>query len=621
MNTVAPQRTSFLASLPFVALVALVSCSDDLGDRAGVPFGGPSDLPEAGRSDIAPRPDGGGRRDSGALPSVEDAAEFMCASTPVAYVLETTDPFTNQPSTLAAQLGAAGFEVRPLPLDVNPSTLRGLIAFSSFASESPVYKDYVSRNAVALYQFVDKANVLLQLTQADQTEPTPPFLPSNMTAQRQDPDLTRLFVTSGKNPLLNNVPVRQDGAIFWEFPQLGWEPFAAQGGFEVILASTRNSQIPALMEGAYGQGRIVLSALALDKPVGLGPDRDAFTTAFFSNLVQHTRRVCERRGAPLRTTPSSFSPGFADTSTMLAVLPDTQIYSLLYPGVFTAQTSWIAANTAARQISYVFHLGDIVDRNTDLEWSRALTAMNQLDNVVPYALATGNHDYGPTGNARTRDTLLNDYFPFDKAAAMPSFGGALEPGKLDNTYHLVTVGGRNYVLLALEWGPRDGVINWANEVMQKYPDRYGILITHAYMNWNDRRYDMSEAGNPANPQDFNPHYYGTAGGVNDGEELWQKLVRKYPFVMVFNGHVLADGTGYLASVTDRGTICHQMLSNYQFRPRLGGDGYMRLLEFLEDQQTVRVFTYSPLDDSFLTEPDQNYTFTLDLPAGPGPQPP
>jgi hypothetical protein len=623
MCTVVPARPVRVLSVFALLFVFSAACSDDAGDRKGVPFGGPEDG-TGGRG-----PGAGGRGGRPSPPDADpelpdgdvDGAEFMCADVPTAYVLETVDPFTNQPSTLGALLAAAGFAVQPLPLDVNPATLRGLIAFGSFASESAVYQDYVARNAVSLYQFVDKANILLQLTQADQTEPVPPFLPSNKTARRQDPDLNRLFVTSPHNPLIERIPTRPGGVLAWEFPQIGWEPFAYQGGFQVILAGSLGAQSPALLEGAYGQGRIVLSALALDKPVGVGPDRDAFNTAFFNNLRERVRRVCERRGGALLPTPSSQAPGFSDTSSMLVALPDTQIYSLLYPGVFTAQTSWIAANARKRQIAYVLHLGDIVDQNTPMEWERALTAMNQLDNVVPYALATGNHDYGPAGNARTRDTLLNDYFSYDKQAAMPSFGGAVEPGKLDNTYHLMSVGGRDYVVLALEWGPRDGVVNWADQVMQMYPNRYGILITHAYMNWNDRRYDIADATNPSNPQDFNPHFYGTAGGVNDGEELWQKLVRKHPFVMVFNGHVLNDGTGYLASVTDRGNICHQMLSNYQFRPRLGGDGYMRLVEFLDDNQTVRVFTYSPIDDSFLTEPDQTYTFRLDLPPGPGPQAP
>ena len=291
----------------------------------------------------------------------------------------------------------------------------------------------------------------------------------------------------------------------------------------------------------------------------------------------------------------------------LAALPDTQYYSLAYPHVFNAQTGWLAANSRRLGIAYVLHLGDIVDQNTPEEWQRAAQAMSLLDGVLPYALATGNHDFGPFGHPSTRDTLLNVYFPFSRTASLPTFGGALETGELQNTYHLFTAGGRDFIVIALEWGPRDPVIAWANEIMAAHPQRSGILITHAYMNNNDRRYDITDT---AHPQDYNPHQYPTPGGVNDGEELWQKLVRKHRFVMTLNGHVLGDGTGYLASVTDKGNLCHQMLSNYQFRS-LGGEGYLRLLRFLEDGRTVVVTSYSPLLDRYLTEPDQSFQFTLD----------
>jgi hypothetical protein len=358
-------------------------------------------------------------------------------------------------------------------------------------------------------------------------------------------------------------------------------------------------------------------AVPFPTPIGTAEMRDAFNQPFFANLYRHVKNVCRRQTKPVDITPPAGRPKFADDSFMLAVLPDTQFYSLLYPGIYNAQTSWIASNVQSRHIPYVLHLGDIVNNNTPAEWEHAYAAMSLLDGVVPYALSTGNHDYGPSGNASTRDTLLNDYFPFAKQAAMPTFGGAYQTGKLDNTYHLFSAGGRDYIVISLEWGPRDIVIDWANGVMDQYPDRWGILITHAYMNNDDRRYDYTDT---ANPQDFDPHYYGTAGGVNDGEELWQKLVRRHRFVLTLNGHVLGDGTGYLASVNDGGTTTHQILSNYQFR-NLGGEGYMRLMEFLSDGRTVRIYTYSPLYDSFLVESDQSFTITLDLPPPRLPPPP
>lgn len=255
----------------------------------------------------------------------------------------------------------------------------------------------------------------------------------------------------------------------------------------------------------------------------------------------------------------------------------------------------------------MLHLGDIVHNNTKQEWERASTAMAQLHGVVPYALAPGNHDYGPGGNASTRETLLNDHFSFELASATAGFGGAYNPGELDNSYHLFSIQGRDFIVVALEWGPRDEVIEWANHVMDAHSEREGILVTHAYLNNNDRRYDHTDT---ERSQRFNPHDYSTPGGVNDGEELWQKLVRHHRFSMTFNGHVLGDGCGYLASVTDHGNLCHQMLSNYQMRDQ-GGEAYMRLLEFLPDGRSIRVFTYSPLYDRFLDIADQNFTIVLD----------
>ena len=595
-------KTGGCFALLVAATLTQLACSDDAGDRKGVPFG------DGGKT-------GSGAAGAGMVPPPpppDEAAAGDCPGRPIAYVLDTTDPLTMSASTAPALLADAGFTVEALPLDRDPAALRGLIVLSSFASESADYRDYVSRNAAQLLQFAREGNVLLQLTQDDQREATPPFLPADRITRREDSNVGRLFVTSPRHPLLRDVPVSPDGALAWEDPHAGWQTFASQNGFEVLLAGTPGGAHIALMEASVGRGRMILAAMPIDKAVGPAAEREQFSAAFLRNLRGHVAALCARRPPALRVTPSAAQPGFAETSTMLAILPDTQIYSLNYPGIFTAQTSWIAANAQKRHIPYVLHLGDIVDQNTPMEWQRAAQAMSQLDGVVPYALVPGNHDYGASGTALTRDTLLNDYFAFDRRAAVPGFGGAFEPGKLDNTYHFFTVGGRDYILLALEWGPRDAVVAWADRIMTEHPDRYGILITHAYLFSDSRRYDFRDG-----TQYWNPHDYHTAGDVNDGEELWQKLVRKHRFVMVFNGHVLNDGTGYLASVTDEGNTCHQMLSNYQFRD-LGGEGFMRLVEFLDDGVSVRVYTYSPLYDRFLTEPDQNFSFMLDLPPGPRP---
>jgi hypothetical protein len=297
----------------------------------------------------------------------------------------------------------------------------------------------------------------------------------------------------------------------------------------------------------------------------------------------------------------------------LVVLPDTQGYTNeRFAHHYHAQTQWIADNAQKYNIKNVLHLGDVTDNNLCPQWEIARAAMKRLDGVVPYAIATGNHDHGPRGNCATRETLLNEYFPFAESARWPTFGGAMEDGALENTYHLLEAGEQRLLILALEWGPRRQAVEWANRVVADHPDHRVILITHAYLYFDDTRYDWRKYGDD---QAWSPYasYYGVAalpGGTHDGEELWQKLVRRHPnFIMVLNGHVCGDGLGRQASIGDRGNIVQEMLVNYQMRPE-GGEGYLRLVEFLPDGQTVQIKTYSPSLGKWRTNPDEQFLLTL-----------
>lgn len=525
---------------------------------------------------------------------------FDCPSKPVAYV------FDMEASGLAVEaMTAAGFDVRALPLDRSPEDLRGLLLIGSDAADGSDYAAYVEAYRTGFHDFVDRANVLVQMGQGASAEPEVPFLPTTHSARRGGDTVDTAFVAQPESPLIAGLDL-DDNALVWSGPELTRGGFEAEGGFEVVLTSAQGK--PLLMEGAYGQGRIVLSALTGDRKADGDDDaaRAAFASTFFANLHTHVHNVCLRRTPALQITPTMTAATFTPGSWKLAVLPDTQVYSLRFPGLFTAQTGWISANVEALDIRYVIHLGDIVNNNTAFEWARARDAMSLLDGRVPVALVPGNHDYGPSGDASTRESLLNEYFDFDTSAAMPTFGGAYEEGKLDNTFHLFSAGERDFIIIALEWGPRDEVIAWADQVMLDHPDRDGIFVTHAHLNYTNLRYDHTDT---QHDQSYNPHEYATPGGVNDGEELWQKLLRHHRFVMALNGHVLKEGTGYLVSETDVGSRCHQMLSNYQTLD-MGGQGWMRILEFLPDGQTVRVFTYSPLFDDFNRDPEHTFEFTL-----------
>jgi hypothetical protein len=305
--------------------------------------------------------------------------------------------------------------------------------------------------------------------------------------------------------------------------------------------------------------------------------------------------------SPLKST--EFVPG----SWTLVLLPDTQYYSLNYPGLYDLQTHWIAKNKEKYDIRYVIGLGDITDKHTEREWHCAQDAFNELDGKVPYAIVTGNHDYQDWGKDG-RKTRFPQYFPLEKFRKMPTFGGAMN-GDPCNTYHLFSAGGTDWIILALEWAPRDETVRWAGEVLAKNPGRKAILVTHAYLYLDGTRYDYAKK---KDTQKNNPHEYLPKEPVNDGEELWQKLVCKNDFAFVFCGHVGAVGPGLLSSKNERGATVQQMLVDYQSR-KLGGEGYLRILEFLPDGKTVHVKSYSPFYDAYLDSEDNQFSFELNKP--------
>ena len=96
---------------------------------------------------------------------------------------------------------------------------------------------------------------------------------------------------------------------------------------------------------------------------------------------------------------------------------------------------------------------------------------------------------------------------------------------------------------------------------------------------------LLEPGNPGTP-----HSSQTAslpGGVNDGQELWDKLVKLHPnFKFTFNGHTARaslgserTGASFLTDFGDNGNYVHQMLFNAQHVGGNGGGGWIRLIEF------------------------------------------
>jgi calcineurin-like phosphoesterase family protein len=292
----------------------------------------------------------------------------------------------------------------------------------------------------------------------------------------------------------------------------------------------------------------------------------------------------------------------------VVVLPDTQYYSSNYPDFFDMQTAWIVAEHAAGNIAFVLHEGDIVDDDVAPQWTRAYHSIHMLDGVVPYVLTAGNHDFCCGGWPSDRTTMINAYFPVSTFEGLPSFKGTFEPGRIENSAHLFDVpgGAGRWLVISVEFGPRDTVLAWANDVVKQYADTPAMLVTHAYLYDDDTRYD-----HVARPNQFwNPHSYPIGmnqGDANDGEEMWQKLVLGNSNIrFVISGHVLNSGVGRLSSTRPDGTVVHQILANYQILSQ-GGQGYLRVMQFFPAERSVHVRTFSPALGLFMNDPRNDFT--------------
>ena len=298
------------------------------------------------------------------------------------------------------------------------------------------------------------------------------------------------------------------------------------------------------------------------------------------------------------TTPAQ-AP--ADEFTIIA-LPDTQFYSAQYPQIFAAQTSWIAQHVSDEHIKLVVGLGDIVDGGGELaQWQNADAAVRLLDGHVPYMMAIGNHDYdqnNPSGRTAATHNF-NTFFGPQRYAGATWYRGNFPAGSNENFYGSITVDETDYLIIVLEFAPRDSALNWAASVINANSTKQVIIVTHMFTYADNTRISQCDPNSAAS--------FGV-GQDNNGEDMWWKLIRKYPNIhLVLSGHVVqGDGTGRRMDLGQSGNLVNQILSDYQSEP-LGGGGFLRILKISPSLNRVNVTTYSPYLDQFKTDDHNQFT--------------
>jgi 3',5'-cyclic AMP phosphodiesterase CpdA len=339
----------------------------------------------------------------------------------------------------------------------------------------------------------------------------------------------------------------------------------------------------------------------------------------FAALGHADMRVAATDALGAETTDSFRVRVAGENAYTIAVVPDTQDYTLnaaLNP-TFDKMTQWLADNKESHNIQFVTHVGDVTYNNLTREWDVAKDALSKLDGVIPYALGPGNHDLAPGGSAadRSQDRLSQYFSPADAAARDGSFGGVYdrEPASYQNNYHSFTApDGTQWLVLTLEFGPRDDVLRWGGEVIEAHLDHRVIITTHGYMAVDGRTGPLTERLTGENGGTS----YGVGNdirGAADGDRIWTELAGKYPNVaFTFSGHNFGDGAQTQVSIGAGGQPVHQMFVNYQngiarevtgngdaALGRAGGNGAIRLVVVDPENDTVSTETYFVGLDDYL----------------------
>ena len=333
------------------------------------------------------------------------------------------------------------------------------------------------------------------------------------------------------------------------------------------------------------------------------------------------------QNAPKLENPQSFS---------FLLLGDPQSYIKFdfNQPLFEYMTAWCAAQKEHLNVKTVLCTGDLVEQNDNivnggqiypgqncgnqpstLQWQSASRAFERLDNVYPYIVITGNHDYG-YDSSEVRRTRFPEFFDIARnhkqwgkhiVASYPNGEGK---ASLENAAYGFVCGNWKLLVVAIEFTPRDEVLQWAKSVCQRkeYKDFKVIVLTHSILK-EDGTYQKDK-------------YKMT---LNNGDAIYKKLLSQCPNIkLAICGHT--GDPNYMASRKTEVSPDGHKVEIFMFNPQAisgwdgnGGDGWLRILEFHPDGKTLSVRTFSPLFAfsqktqhlAWENSPEHKFTLTLE----------
>ena len=361
---------------------------------------------------------------------------------------------------------------------------------------------------------------------------------------------------------------------------------------EIHQASTNSSDVSFDLELVGSARPVIVSPLC---PVNGSASVTSTAQLGISLQDVTTTNVVTIFGRPAGPPPG---PDFT-----IVALPDTQYYVASAnggrPEMFVAQTDWIVANRAAKNIAFVTLLGDCVEHGDNggnpVEWLHATNAMYRLEDPlttlltdgIPYGIAVGNHDQAVAGSPDSATGFYNQFFGAAHFAGHEYYGGHYGTNN-DNHFQLFSASGLDFIIVHIEFDPAQNtnVLNWADALLKQYSDRRAIIVSHFIL---------------------------AIGGSfgSQGQKLYDGLKANPNLFLMLCGHEPGEGR---RSDTFNGNVVHTVLADFQGRTN-GGSGFLRTLEFSPSNNVIRVKTYSPTYNAFETDANSEFTLEYDMSRG------
>jgi hypothetical protein len=221
--------------------------------------------------------------------------------------------------------------------------------------------------------------------------------------------------------------------------------------------------------------------------------------------------------------------GLTCCSLLVLMMPDTQFLywggqGSINPEPQVASFRYVIENSStAQNIVFLAHLGDLTEDGEASSFQYVNTAFDVLDdNGVAYSVLAGNHDV--SGDDTRGDTPYLETMGPRRFRNSPTFAGSDSTGY--NTAHIFRAGGREWLLLAMDWRTSSGGFDWANEFIKAHPKLPVILTTHEILEpvYDDNVYPY-QSGDPDN--DAEPSSYGqTVRRLHAHHELPEPVLRR-----------------------------------------------------------------------------------------------